>query len=222
MNNIEKIIAKINADTDVQIAQITSDTEKELAALRSGLDKAVADLTAETEVQAKKEADAILSRAKASASMKSREILLQKKADLMDQVYCQAENAVYNLPDDEYTALLTKLTVDAVRERLDTVRSLRAQYGEEELAAEDTGCFSVVLSAQDKEKYGAAVVNAAQNILNRSGQDTPVLSLAAETAQITGGVIVRYGDIETCCSIAALIAAVREKTDTKIAALLFG
>ena len=179
-------------------------------------------MEAETQVQAKKDGEAILARANAAASMKTREIRLRKKADLLDQVYRMAEETIYNLPADEYIALLAKLTVDAVTERLETVRTLTERYGEEESAAEPVSEFQILLSPADRETYGKAVLNAARAVLDSRMDVSPKLVLSENTAKIPGGVVVRYGDIETCCSIPALLAGIRDKTDTRIAALLFG
>jgi len=222
MNNLDKIIEKINGDADIKIAEIHAECDREIARLQETAAEAIAGMQAETNEQAQKETAAILSRARAAASMKSREILLGKKAELIDRVYKQAEDAVYALPAAEYITFLATLTADAAADRLETVQSLREQYGDDEPAAEENAGFTVLLSAADYEKYGPAVLTAAQTLLDCRIQNAPMLTLSPEAAPISGGVVLRYGDIETCCSVAALLAGIREETDTKLAALLFG
>ena len=221
MNNFDKILAKIREDAEKKIAEIEIDRDNQLAMMQERVDTAVSDIEASAKAQAQKDGEAIFARANAAASMKKREILLRKKADLLDQVYRLAEETLCHLPDDEYISLLAKLTADAVSERLETICTLTTLYGEEESAAEPVSEFQILLSPADHAKHGNQVLEAAQTVLQSRMPLVPKLVLSENTAKITGGVIVRYGDIETCCSIPAMLAGIREKADTKIASLLF-
>lgn len=221
LNNLDQIIAKIQKDAACKIAEIEADRDGQTDALDRRTENLLADMEAAAKLQAKKDGDAILTRANAAASMTKRDILLQKKTALLDEVYRLAEEAIYNLPAEEYAAFLAKLTADAVTERMETVCRLTELYGEEETMTEQDESFSVVFSPSDKEKYGRKVLTAARAILKKRLKSPPTLVPASESADIPGGVVVHWGDMEICCSVPALIAGIREKTDTKIAAMLF-
>ena len=69
-------------------------------------------------------------------------------------------------------------------------------------------------------EVGKAVCKAANELLSAKG--TPgKLTVSEDTADISGGVIVRFGGIETNCSIDALIRQRRSGLSTEVAAALF-
>lgn len=219
MNNLDKILAKIAADADAKCQKIEKDTRARLSELDTDTAKQITSMEEAAAVTQKKETDAILSRANAECAMRERETILAEKAALLDEVYTRAEKAIYALPDEKYSAFLADLAADAILERLDTVRKLREEYGD----AEETegGTFALAFSAADREKYGKAVCDSTTALLRKAGADPVSVTVSDTDARIPGGVIVRYGDMETSCSIPALLAGIREDTEAKIAAMLF-
>lgn len=218
MNNLDKILAKIAADADEKCQKIADDTRARLSAMDADTKKRIASMEAAAAVTQKKETDAILSRARSECAMRERETLLSEKAALLDEVYIRAEKAIRALPDEKYSAFLASLAADAILERRDTVRRLREEYGDEE---DDADTFALVLSETDRAKFGKAVCDGTTALLAQKGVDDVFVTLAAADARIVGGVIVRYGDMETTCSIAALLSGIREDTEAKIAVMLF-
>ena len=221
MNNLDKILQKIAADAEERCQKIDEDTRARLSAMEAETAKRIAAMEADAAVTRKKETDAILSRANAECAMRERETILAEKAALLDEVYAKAEKAICALPAEKYGAFLAGLAADAIAEWLDTVRRLREEYGEEEVGTEDT--FVLLLSGADRAKFGAGICAAAADTLRKSGVDPSGLqiTLSDTDAKIPGGVIVRYGDMETCCSIPALLSGIREDTEARIAGMLF-
>jgi len=153
--------------------------------------------------------------------MRQREILLDAKVKKIEEIYTKAENSLYELSDENYTRFLSRLIAGAVCDRLRAVADLTALYGETESA--EAPVFEAVLSAADKEKHGTAAIEGALVLLKESGVsvDGVALSLSDDTAPIRGGVILRYGDIETNCSVKALIASAKAKADADVVKILF-
>ena len=90
----------------------------------------------------------------------------------------------------------------------------------ESFKAAASGMEEIVLNARDKAEVGKAVCKAANELLSAKG--TPgKLTVSEDTADISGGVIVRFGGIETNCSIDALIRQRRSGLSTEVAASLF-
>lgn len=220
MNNLDKILAKIAADADEKCRKIVDDTRARLSAMDADTEKRIASMEEAAAVTQKKETDAILSRAQAECAMRERETVLAEKAALLDEVYIRAEKAIRTLPDEKYSAFLASLAASAILERRDTVRRLREEYGDVE-ETDEADTFVLVLSEADRAKYGKAVCDATTALLAKNGADDAVVTLSAADARIGGGVIVRYGDMETTCTIPALLSGIREDTETKIAAMLF-
>lgn len=221
MNNLDKILQKIAADAEERCRKIDEDTRARLSAVETETAQRIAAMEEEAAVARKKETDAILSRANAECAMRERETILTEKAALLNEVYTRAEKAICTLPAEEYGAFLAGLAADAIAERLQTVHRLREEYGEEEIGTEES--FVVLLSGTDRAKFGANICSATANALQKSGVDPSGLqiTLSDTDAKIPGGVIVRYGDMETCCSIPALLFGIRENTEAKIAGMLF-
>jgi vacuolar-type H+-ATPase subunit E/Vma4 len=78
----------------------------------------------------------------------------------------------------------------------------------------------LAFSEQDARRVGTAVKDAANALLRQAGK-TADLTVSPETRHIRGGVIVLSGDIETNCSIDALLAMERNALSGEVAAKLF-
>ena len=220
MNNLDKILEKIEADTRHRINEIHRETEERADALMKQADSTIAGLEREAALQAEKEETALLSRSTAAAAMKCREILLTEKAALVAEVYRQAEAEIMRLPEDEYTALLAGLAAQAVAERVNTVRFLQEEYGDEAFDGELENGYTLLLSAADRDKVGDAVLASALRQIEAVVSDAPTLTLSGEDACITGGVVVRYGDTETTCSIPVILAELRDTLDPMVVKIL--
>lgn len=221
MNNLDKIIEKITEETKVRTSAIAEKAQAEADAIIAKAEEK-ARLEREAVMAAtEKECDNIVFRAESAAAMRQREILLNAKVQKIEEIYTKAENSLYELNDAEYTRLLSRLIAGAVSDRLRAVADLTALYGETESA--ETPVFEAILNTADKEKFGLAAVDGALALLQESGADLGdvALSLSDTTAAIRGGVILRYGDIETNCSVKALIASAKTKVDADVVKTLF-
>lgn len=163
-----------------------------------------------------------MKRAISSAAMQKRAALLKAKVDTIDRAYKAAEDYLYSLPEDQYRELLAMLLANAVSERLTEISHLTAMYGETEAAEKND--FVVYFNQNDLKKHGAAVVTRAKKLLVEKSPDWKQIKItkAAEAIDVKGGLSLRYGDIESNCSFAALIADSRTTTEAAVAKALFG
>ena len=83
--------------------------------------------------------------------------------------------------------------------------------------------FEVFLNENDRAKFGNYVLeNARRNTERRIGIERAAkLRLADLPADIDGGLILRYGNTETNCSISALLEEMRRGLESRISAILF-
>ena len=221
MHNLDKILNNIEADTKRRVKMLQEETDRRADEMIRENKQAIAEMEAEAGRQADKEKAAILSRSAAAIAMKGREILLAEKAALLEEVYHRAEEAIMALPTDEYVAFLAGLAAGAVTERVNTVRYLQETYQDEAFAGEVEAGYQLLLSAGDRERIGEAVLTAAREQIQSVLTDPPELQLSAEEAQISGGVVVRYGDTETTCSVPVILAGLRDTLDPAVMKLLF-
>ncbi|MBR6726726.1 MAG: hypothetical protein IKM08_00900, partial [Clostridia bacterium] len=88
---------------------------------------------------------------------------------------------------------------------------------------EEFDCFEVLFNETDRARFGTAVLDGARKVTERRIGTARVekLRLSNEIANIDGGLILRYGSVETNCSISALLAGMRRELEPKISAILF-
>lgn len=93
-------------------------------------------------------------------------------------------------------------------------------YGEDIAPA----AYEVLLNSRDRDTYGEALLPAFRTGYGAKlpEQAHAKLRLAAETAPIDGGLVLRCGPVETNCSLAMLMAENRRETEAKVSRILFG
>lgn len=222
MENLEKILARIVEDADARSMAILEKADEQCAALNLEADEKIEKIVEEAKVKSQKADCDIMTRAKSSSAMAKREALLKAKVDTINRAYKMAEESLYSLPDEQYRELLAQLLANAVAERLTVISHLTALYGETEAAEKHD--FTVSFNPVDLKKHASAVVSQAKKLLLEKSPDWKQIKISksADTVNIRGGLILKYGDIESNCSFAALVAASRESTQVAVAEALFG
>lgn len=198
MKGTEKIIAHIRADGDAEAKKIIDAASKQAEEKRAESFKAALSEYEKLMQAGNAECEDILSGSRRIAEMEAKKSVLSVKQEMISAAFDAAREEIVNMPRDKYTQFLARMAAEA------------AVGGMEE----------IVLNARDKAEVGKAVCKAANELLSAKG--TPgKLTVSEETADISGGVIVRFGGIETNCSIDALIRQRRSGLSTEVAAALF-
>lgn len=198
MKGTEKIIAHIRADGDAEAKKIIDAASKQAEEKRAESFKAALSEYEKLMQAGNAECEDILSGSRRIAEMEAKKSVLSVKQEMISAAFDAAREELVNMPRDKYTQFLARMAAEA------------AVSGMEE----------IVLNARDKAEVGKAVCKAANELLSAKG--TPgKLTVSEETADISGGVIVRFGGIETNCSIDALIRQRRSGLSTEVAAALF-
>ena len=198
MKGTEKIIAHIRADGDAEAKKIIDAASKQAEEKRAESFKAALSEYEKLMQAGNAECEDILSGSRRIAEMEAKKSVLSVKQEMISAAFDAAREEIVNMPRDKYTQFLARMAAEA------------AVSGMEE----------IVLNARDKAEVGKAVCKAANELLSAKG--TPgKLTVSEETADISGGVIVRFGGIETNCSIDALSRQRRSGLSTEVAAALF-
>ena len=227
MNGIEKITAKIAADTEAEIAQLTAQTDEKVQSIGEAA-KAQADKeSADTLARGRKAADERLERLKSAAQMETRKLALGAKQEVLGEAFDLALEKLCSLPDPEYIALLTRLAVEASstgREQLVFSPKDRARIGKQVVVAANDALVKDVApelpGSITDTKVGAflgKVVNSTAAMVTGTG----MLTLSEETRPIKGGFIMVDGDVEVNCAFETLVRLQREKLEKDVANLLF-
>ncbi len=219
MTGIEKITDRIAAEAAREAEKILGAAEAECRRLAEEYaERSIAERDRIAD-RAETEGQRMIDRAKATAEMNRRSVLLAAKSALVDEVYEKAREEILDTDFGKYRELLAALLVSALLEFQKSEQTSRA-LGDE---VEPYEKAEVLLNGNDREKYGAEVVSAARRTgEGRIGADLlSKLCLSEDTVPIDGGLVLRCGNIETNCALSVLLAEVRRETEGKITAILF-
>ena len=227
MKGIEKITARIQQDANADIAAQMKAAEEKAAAVRAQYEAQAREETAKAAENAEKAALQLVERAESAARMDAKKLILSAKQECIDKAFAQAAKNLLTLPEEEYVDLLARIAARS------------AQTGREE----------VLLNQRDRDAVGAKVVSRANQILAKSVapnlpqelksskagkiidkvvtganavlQGTAMLTLAQETRDITGGLILRDGNVEINCAFETQLRLLREEMAADVAKVLF-
>lgn len=198
MKGTEKIIAHIRADGDAEAKKIIDAASKQAEEKRAESFKAALSEYEKLMQAGNAECEDILSGSRRIAEMEAKKSVLSVKQEMISAAFDAAREEIANMPRDKYTQFLARMAAEAAA----------------------SGMEEIVLNARDKAEVGKSVCKAANELLSAKG--TPgKLTVSEDTADISGGVIVRFGGIETNCSIDALIRQRRSGLSTEVAAAMF-
>jgi len=146
----------------------------------------------------KADAEANLQRLGSTAELEAKKSVLAFKQEIIGDVFDDAVKKLANLPKERYVAFLAAQAAQA------------AVYGTEEL----------IFNQRDAAAVGKEAAKAANALLKEKGIPGG-LTVAEETREIPGGVIVRQGDIEYNCAVDTLVQMRRSELASQVAELLF-
>lgn len=194
MNGIERITARIDAETQAEIDRIRENAEAEAEKIaqryRSQAETEAADLRGRSERAAAEREERLVS----SAQMDARKTALAARQEMVDKAYALALEKLCTLPDEQY---------------IQTVAALLVQ------AAPD-GAGEVIFSKEQRERVGSAAVALANSRLG-GGK----LTVSAQTRPLKGGFILSNGRVEVNCSFDTLVRLQRTETAGAVAQQLF-
>ena len=222
VTGLEKITGKILSEAQADAAHTIAEAQAKCDAVRAEYARRADALVEQQREDARREGERLTARAKSGVAMDKRNILLAARADMIDETYAAAYAELKSLPEEDYLALLVRLLTDALVTCREERKQNLALYGDEEVTAEPEQ-YEVILNPRDRDTYGekllAGVRRAVVGKVETGVLDKLVLS--SDTAHIDGGLILKYGDVETNCSFEVVFADVRERTEAEVSRMLF-
>lgn len=196
MNGIEKITARIESDGKAQVAVIMKEAEDKAAEIRARFEAEAREATQKAAEAAERAALQQVERMESAARMEAKTRMLSAKQHLIDKAFEAAEKELLGLGEKDRTELLARLAAKA------------SQTGKEE----------IVLNKHDREAIGEKVVQRA----NQLKKTDAAMTLSAETRDITGGVILKEGNVEINSSFETQLRVLRDSMAGEVAKTLFG
>lgn len=221
MTGLDKITSKILADANEDARRTLEAAEaqcRQIAAEHSERETAICSALND---EAEREANDVISRAKSSAALEKRNITMAARSRLVDAAFARARERLLGQTRGDYTAFLARLTCSAFAEQVETERVNRELYGDDDMP--EIECYELILNASDRAKLGRDVLGAVRNQLAGRVPRELVerLTLADEEANIEGGIILRYGNVEINCSVEMLLAGLRDELEAAVCGALF-
>lgn len=193
MNGLEKIVARMEADTQAACDALAASAAENAAAILRDC-QAQADAAAQDSAQrAAAQAAEHLEHLNGSSQLACRQRVLAAKQQLIDEAFARTAQALTALPQAAYVDLLA---------------SLAAENG--------SGDEELLLSKADRDAVGAAVVEAAN-----AKKPGAAFRLSEETRDTGGGLVLRRGRVELNCSFTEKLRQLRQEESSAVAKLLF-
>ena len=193
MNGINKVAGRIITDARAEADAIRQEAEQNAAVIRKQADNEAKALKDRLCREGSEEAESLYARLVASADTDAKKSALAVKQELLEKAFALAVEKLRALPEKEYIGLLASLAD----------------------RASETGAEQIILNAEDRVKYGEAIVKQANALSGKA------LTLSEETRPIVGGLILSQGRIEVNCTLDTLAAQSRSALSMEAAKLLF-
>ena len=220
MTGLEKIIERIQADAREHASQTLQNAEQEATALAKEYATRSEQLRARIEQEGLEAAQAMLNAARAETEKTHTEILQATRTALIDEAFDRAQKEICDTDYGKYRELLGALLTSALLEQHRTEQQSIA-FGDE---VEPFESFEVLLNAADRERFGAQIVADVRRTVERriGAEKAKKILLSESTADISGGLILRFGDVELNCTLDVLMADIRRELTPRVTRILFG
>jgi len=195
----EKLTEKILEEARQQAQKDVDQAKREAADMLKGARKEAEQRHKSILDKAQREAAERKRRLIAYAELDARKQRLKTKQDMLEDAFRKAIESLNSMPVEKYRDMLVDMVARAVRK------------GDEE----------IILSERDRKRLGddfAGLVN--ERLKNNSLKARIVLS--DETRDISGGFILRSGNVEMNNSFETIIRMVRDELEADVAKALFG
>ena len=221
INGLNKITDKILSEAQAKADKILADAQAECDRINAEYAERAEKIRSEISGEAEKGGMEYVARIRSTAATNKRNLLLQTKSDLIDGVFAGVLEQTRNLELQKYNEILIGLLSAALLEQIDFEETSRNLYGEEDALAPEV--YEVVFNQRDRDRSGKAVIEGVQKHLSGkvSAEKLARLSLANQTVNIDGGLVLRCGNVESNCSLAILFAQLREGLESEVARTLF-
>ena len=198
MIGIDKITARIESEAKEAADVIRAQAQTQAADIAAEFEKeaaaARASILERGTIKAQEREEGLIS----LAQMETKKMVLAAKQEVLDKAFALAGEKLAALPKDQKLQILSEMAVKA----------------------SSTGTESVLLNARDREQIGDSLVVCTNEKLKKAGRKHE-LTLSEETADISGGMILKDKKVEVNCSFETLLRLNKKEIAGQVAGLLF-
>lgn len=216
LNGLEKITGRIIADAEADAEATVREAEAKCAAINADYAEKARALEASYGEKTDTECQNVIIKARSSLDNAVNNIMLMKRAELIDSAFTEALRELCSLPSDKYAELLAASLTKALKDQRASERDSMALYGED-VSPE---FYEVILSKHDRAEYGQKLIETVKAGAS-DGAVAEKLRLSDNSADIRGGLILKCGDVELNCSFEMILSEVRGELEPKVENALF-
>ncbi len=198
MKGIDKITSRILADAEAECAVVKKESDERCAAIRAENEKKAQDEYLRLVREGVKDTEQRVQRMDRTARLEAKKSILGMKQETVSRAFDLARERIAELPERDYIAFLAREAADA------------AITGQEE----------VIFCERDRKSVGAKAVKAANELLSARGVPG-TLTLSDDTREMSGGLMLKQGDIEVNCTVDTLLDLSRGELAAQVAQVLF-
>jgi V/A-type H+-transporting ATPase subunit E len=192
----QQVVDKILADAETEAAKIKAEADEKLTDEQHKFDEQLNEYKKETDILAQKAAQDKKDHLLAAARMDIAKQFLAEKRKIIDDIFDKARTQMQNLPDNDYTALMTKLMLQAV------------ETGDEE-----------IIIGKGEKRIDQKFIKNVNRELGPGFKGN--LRLAHEKQNLTAGFILKRGKIKNNVSLDVLLQRARKELEIELAKKLF-
>jgi V/A-type H+-transporting ATPase subunit E len=197
MNSIEKIQERILDEAKEKAKENVDAAIKEsksiLDSSREVADKRLKDIREKAAIDASNRKQRIL----AATELDGKKMKLKAKQDMVSSVFTKAVEKIKKKPLEEYREIILGMIV----------------------SSSDNEEAEIIFSEEDKKRLGKDFEKTINSALKNAGK--AAATVASDTANISGGFILRKGSIEINNSFEAIISMKKDKLSEEIVKILF-
>lgn len=196
MTGLEKIVDQIIEEANTEAEKILATAQMEADTITKNAKEEAAQITKKEKERLEAEKSNMEMRARSSADLKKRQVILKAKQDILSDILEKAYQKMLNMDTKSYFELLEKM--------LD--KYVLGKDGE------------IYFSQKDLERMPEDFTKKVKSIGKKKGGS---LNIASCARTIDGGFILNYGGIEENCSFKSIFLAEKETLADKVNEILF-
>jgi V/A-type H+-transporting ATPase subunit E len=193
--SIENILQRIEEETEASVREIMGKAEAQAAGIRDEYSKKGARLREELERKTRLRAADDERRLIVGEELELRKAVLERKREILSDIYREAHTRISKLPQAEYLELIKTFIVK------------NALSGREE----------IVPPAEQRGMFTAEYLES----LNKARGGSSSFSLAEASGDFSWGVVLREGHRREDLTLGVVFEQVKERIESEIASLLF-
>lgn len=197
MTGLEKIVKHIEEESSSNVQELILKANETASQIIADAQKECEKIKTQLKEKSDSEELAYLQRAESAASLQKKKMILSAKQQMISEVLEKAKESLVNLKEEDYFQTILKMLP----------KHVLGMDGE------------IVFSKRDHERLPNQFVTKINEVI--SNVQGATLKISDQVAQIEGGFLLKYGDIEENCSFEALIAMDKDNLQDNLNTLLF-